>query len=89
MARKTRRAREALLEDFRTGASRVIISTDMLARGIDVQQVAVVINYDLPDEKGDVYASDWTQRPLWAEGNRHQFRHTKDEIEMIRDIERE
>jgi superfamily II DNA/RNA helicase len=33
---------------FRSGAQRVLISTDLLARGIDVQQVSLVVNYELP-----------------------------------------
>jgi len=40
--------REVILSEFRTGSSRVLITTDLLARGIDVQQVSLVINYDLP-----------------------------------------
>jgi translation initiation factor 4A len=40
--------RSAILGEFRTGKSRVLITTDLLARGIDVQQVSLVINYDLP-----------------------------------------
>merc|ERR1712137_1267111 len=40
--------REVIMREFRSGSSRVLISTDMLARGIDVQQVSLVINYDLP-----------------------------------------
>jgi translation initiation factor 4A len=40
--------RERVLRDFRTGNTRVLISTDLLARGIDVQQVNLVINYDIP-----------------------------------------
>jgi len=40
--------RDVILNEFRTGSSRVLISTDLLARGIDVQQVSLVINYDLP-----------------------------------------
>jgi translation initiation factor 4A len=42
------REREIILSEFRTGSSRVLITTDLLARGIDVQQVSLVINYDLP-----------------------------------------
>jgi len=42
------RERDVILSEFRTGSSRVLITTDLLARGIDVQQVSLVINYDLP-----------------------------------------
>ncbi len=43
--------RNKIMGDFRAGRSRVLITTDLLARGIDVQQVSVVINYDFPLEK--------------------------------------
>lgn len=43
--------RNAIMEEFRGGKSRVLISTDVWARGIDVQQVALVINYDLPNNR--------------------------------------
>jgi translation initiation factor 4A len=42
--------RQLVMRQFRNGSSRVLISTDLLARGIDVQQVNLVINYDLPRE---------------------------------------
>ncbi|KAF7292328.1 DNA-directed RNA polymerase subunit [Mycena chlorophos] len=38
----------AIQQQFRGGTSRVLITTDVWARGIDVQQVSLVINYDLP-----------------------------------------
>ncbi|XP_043843298.1 eukaryotic initiation factor 4A-I-like [Dromiciops gliroides] len=40
--------RDVIMKEFRSGYSRVLITTDLLARGIDVQQVSLVINYDLP-----------------------------------------
>eukprot|EP00403_Amphidinium_massartii_P028189 CAMPEP_0178402698 /NCGR_PEP_ID=MMETSP0689_2-20121128/16980_1 /TAXON_ID=160604 /ORGANISM="Amphidinium massartii, Strain CS-259" /LENGTH=393 /DNA_ID=CAMNT_0020023615 /DNA_START=91 /DNA_END=1272 /DNA_ORIENTATION=+ len=40
--------RDLVMKEFRSGSSRVLISTDLLARGIDVQQVSLVINFDLP-----------------------------------------
>ncbi|KAL7008793.1 translation initiation factor eIF4A [Cystobasidiomycetes sp. EMM_F5] len=43
--------RELIMKEFRSGSSRVLITTDLLARGIDVQQVSLVINYDLPANK--------------------------------------
>lgn len=43
--------RNRIMKDFREGRSRVLITTDLLARGIDVQQVSLVVNYDFPQEK--------------------------------------
>ena len=40
--------RRKRMQEFRSGNVRVLISTDLLARGIDVQQVSLVINYELP-----------------------------------------
>ena len=40
--------RENIMTDFRTGSTRILITTDMLARGIDIQQVSLVINFDMP-----------------------------------------
>jgi superfamily II DNA/RNA helicase len=40
--------RDAIMAKFRTGEISVIITTNMLARGIDVPQVQIVINYDVP-----------------------------------------
>ncbi len=40
--------RDALLDDFRIGKSKVLITTNVLARGIDVSSVTMVINYDIP-----------------------------------------
>ena len=43
--------REQTMTEFRKGSSRVLITTDLLGRGIDIQQVNLVINYDLPTRK--------------------------------------
>jgi translation initiation factor 4A len=43
--------RKKRMEDFRSGQTRVLISTDLLARGIDVQQVSLVINYEMPIQR--------------------------------------
>ena len=40
--------REEAMKKFRNLTTRVLISTDLLGRGIDVQQVSIVINYDIP-----------------------------------------
>jgi translation initiation factor 4A len=39
------------MKDFRSGAVRVMISTDLLARGIDIQQISLVINYEIPIQR--------------------------------------
>ena len=43
--------RDAVMKDFRSGVTRVLVTTDLLARGIDVYQVSLVINYEMPKEK--------------------------------------
>jgi len=43
--------RKKRMEDFRSGMTRVLISTDLLARGIDVQQISLVINYEMPIQR--------------------------------------
>jgi ATP-dependent RNA helicase RhlE len=46
---KGQSARERALENFRTGASRALVATDIASRGIDVDGITHVVNYDLPD----------------------------------------
>uniref|UniRef100_A0A6U5Z3F2 RNA helicase n=1 Tax=Guillardia theta TaxID=55529 RepID=A0A6U5Z3F2_GUITH len=43
--------RDAIMGEFRGGSSRVLITTDVWARGLDVSQVSLVINYDLPNNR--------------------------------------
>jgi len=43
--------REAIMAEFRDGKQRVLITTDVWARGLDVSQVSLVINYDLPNNR--------------------------------------
>ena len=46
---KTQNARQRALSNFKSGKTRVIIATDIAARGIDIANLEIVINYDLPD----------------------------------------
>ena len=46
---KSQGARERALGDFRTGACRVLIATDIAARGIDIRELPLVVNFDLPE----------------------------------------
>jgi len=46
---KSQGARERALDEFRTGRTRVLVATDIAARGIDIDGITHVINYDLPE----------------------------------------
>ena len=46
---KTQGARERALEAFRRGTTRVLVATDVAARGIDVEGISLVVNFDLPN----------------------------------------
>jgi len=50
------------MQRFRNGDCRVLISTDLLARGIDVQQVSLVINYEIPDRENYIHRIGRTGR---------------------------
>jgi Superfamily II DNA and RNA helicases len=45
--------REAALKSFKTGKTRVLVATDVAARGIDIESVSHVINYDIPEAPED------------------------------------
>lgn len=45
------RERDRIMKDFRAAKVRVLVSTDLLGRGIDVQNVTLVVNYDIPKKK--------------------------------------
>ena len=46
---KSQGQRQRALSNFKAGAIRVMVATDIAARGIDIQELEIVINYDLPD----------------------------------------
>lgn len=47
----TQQERDVIMREFSTGSSRVLVTTDLFARGIDVQQVSLVLNYDIPTNR--------------------------------------
>jgi superfamily II DNA/RNA helicase len=47
----TKEERTQNMNDFKSGSIRIMLSTDLLSRGIDIQQLSLVINYDLPRQK--------------------------------------
>ena len=81
------KAREVLMKEFRSGSSRVLITTDLLARGIDVQQVSLVINYDLPTNRENYIHRIGRGGRFGRKGVAINFVTTED-VRMLRDIER-
>ena len=47
---KTQGARNAALDGFKEGSTRVLVATDLAARGVDVDDIAIVVNYDVPTD---------------------------------------
>ncbi|KAJ1307954.1 hypothetical protein OPQ81_002031 [Rhizoctonia solani] len=78
--------REGIMKDFRGGTSRVLITTDLLARGIDVQQVSLVINYDLPANRENYIHRIGRGGRFGRKGVAINFVTTED-VRMLRDIE--
>ena len=84
---KSQNARERALSDFKKGTTRVLVATDIAARGIDVDGVSHVINYDLPNvPESYVHRIGRTAR-AGAEGIALSFC-DYEEREFLRDIER-
>lgn len=78
--------REVIMKEFRSGSSRVLITTDLLARGIDVQQVSLVINYDLPTNRENYIHRIGRGGRFGRKGVAINFV-TNDDVRMLRDIE--
>jgi translation initiation factor 4A len=83
----TQQERENIMKAFRSGSTRVLITTDLLARGIDVQQVSVVINYDFPAEKENYLHRIGRSGRFGRKGVAINFV-TADDIPMLKEIEK-
>jgi translation initiation factor 4A len=79
-------ARDVIMKEFRSGSSRVLIATDLLARGIDVQQVSLVINYDLPSNRENYIHRIGRGGRFGRKGVAINFV-TADDVRMMREIE--
>ncbi|EAU38411.1 eukaryotic initiation factor 4A [Aspergillus terreus NIH2624] len=78
--------RDIIMKEFRSGSSRVLIATDLLARGIDVQQVSLVINYDLPANRENYIHRIGRGGRFGRKGVAINFV-TADDVRMMREIE--
>lgn len=78
--------RDVIMREFRTGSSRVLVTTDLLARGIDVQQVSLVINYDLPTNRENYIHRIGRSGRFGRKGVAINFL-TDQDVRVLRDIE--
>jgi len=86
-ADRTLAQRRAALDGFKRGDHRVLVATDIAARGIDVKQISLVINYDLPDNPEDyIHRIGRTGRA--GETGRAITIATLEQARDVRDIER-
>jgi ATP-dependent RNA helicase len=78
--------RDEIMSQFRKGDTRVLITTDVWARGLDVQQVSLVINYDLPNNRENYIHRIGRSGRFGRKGVAINF--VKDEdVKVLRDIE--
>ncbi|OMJ27615.1 ATP-dependent RNA helicase FAL1 [Smittium culicis] len=78
--------RDTVMQEFRMGSTRVLITTDIWARGIDVQQVSLVINYDLPTNRENYIHRIGRSGRFGRKGVAINFV-TNDDIMLLHDIE--
>lgn len=78
--------RKNRMAGFRTGSVRVLISTDLLARGIDVQQVSLVINFELPVQRENYIHRIGRSGRFGRKGTAINLI-GPDEVKMLKDIE--
>lgn len=78
--------RDAIMAEFRTGSSRVLITTDVWARGIDITQVSLVINYDLPSNRENYIHRIGRSGRFGRKGVAINFV-TVEDVRILRDIE--
>jgi ATP-dependent RNA helicase RhlE len=84
---KSQSAREQALANFKRGATRVLVATDIAARGIDVDAITHVINYDLPNEPESYIHRIGRTGRAGASGIAYSFCDTEERAYLI-DIER-
>ncbi|MBI1278848.1 MAG: DEAD/DEAH box helicase [Anaerolineaceae bacterium] len=84
---KSQTAREAALKNFKSGRTRVLVATDIAARGLDVDEISHIINYDLPNEPETYVHRIGRTARAGASGIAFSFCDTEERA-FLRDIER-
>ena len=79
--------RRQALDGFKSGRYRILVATDIAARGIDVKDIELVVNYDLPDDSGDYVHRIGRTARAGKEGKAISFA-TPTQWKEVRNIER-
>lgn len=78
--------RNEIMYNFRNGNCRILITTNLLSRGIDIQQISLVINYDLPNDKESYIHRIGRSGRFGRKGVAINFITNKD-VRILRDLE--
>ena len=80
--------RFAVMDGFKMGNFRYLVATDVAARGIDIDNVSLVINYDVPMEKETMFIEQEEQEELAIKEKRLHSRHLmkKNSLKPLKDI---
>ncbi len=84
---KTQNSRQAALKQFKTGKVKVLVATDIAARGIDIQMLKYVINYDIPNVPEDYVHRIGRSGRAGEEGNSISICEPEENV-YIQDIEK-
>jgi translation initiation factor 4A len=78
--------RDDIIQSFRAGGNRILLATDIISRGIDVQQVSLVINYDMPKYR-EVYIHRIGRSGRFGRKGVSVNFVTRDDYKVLKDIE--
>ena len=79
--------RDKVMEEFRSGSSRILIATDLWGRGIDVQQVSLVVCYDLPNNRENYIHRIGRSGRFGRKGVAINFVKDGDDTRLLKDLE--
>lgn len=84
---RSQNQRTKAMDDFRSGSVRVLVATDIAARGIDVEDISHVINYDIPNEPENYVHRIGRTARAGSDGTAYSFC-AADERDYLRNIEK-
>ena len=79
--------RAKIMEEFRSGSTRILVTTDLLSRGIDIQQISLVINYDIPTKNESYIHRIGRSGRFGRKGSAINFS-TERDMHILKDIEK-